>query len=425
MKSLSCRKIGNVVALIMFTFPGLFSEGTAYRPVCKVDSTIVQLTLDPDTNKYVVVNSGHSRRRTNELLEATPNLRGGLSLQEDILFGEVLKDSEWIPGYHVDGTSTRALTEEATNSSNSVFARYCSCESFGPVRYGDIPREPVYCPLVVDHCGAPRGQSMESDPLACIAISTNRDFAKTTLWIALTWLCFIVNWLIFSTPGRHLLHYALSFCIPGWNILVAKWLDHSDPNLVRHMIRRNIYHRRQLLLAGGLGQTMPSELMLEAQAVARLTQRQEETVEDDQGIQDDEKERKPTSLALKTRVYKSEPQKSSSTMSHMIIFDPSNNEEEDEETSCIICYQPLEDGQRVGDLVCSHIFHVNCLKTWCKRRNVCPLCQSSDIAKPRLEPVGDADKQRSTMRSDSHSGNQEQSEDPTEEQQPIDTHGST
>ncbi|KAG7369284.1 ring finger domain containing protein [Nitzschia inconspicua] len=45
-----------------------------------------------------------------------------------------------------------------------------------------------------------------------------------------------------------------------------------------------------------------------------------------------------------------------------------------DEHSCTICFAPLEEGDRIGDLRCKHEFHVDCLKTWVQRKNACPLC---------------------------------------------------
>lgn len=55
--------------------------------------------------------------------------------------------------------------------------------------------------------------------------------------------------------------------------------------------------------------------------------------------------------------------------------------DDDDEVTCSICMMEIEDGDRIGALECDHKFHVDCLKEWIKRRNVCPLCQSPDIAK--------------------------------------------
>lgn len=74
-----------------------------------------------------------------------------------------------------------------------------------------------------------------------------------------------------------------------------------------------------------------------------------------------------------------------------------NNEVEtctldDESFDCTICLAPVEDGEKVGILPCSHIFHAECLGHWIQRRNVCPLCQATEIASPRaIEEIEDND----------------------------------
>ena len=46
-------------------------------------------------------------------------------------------------------------------------------------------------------------------------------------------------------------------------------------------------------------------------------------------------------------------------------------------TECTICLGEFRAGDRVGDLSCGHVFHVDpCLKKWIVRRNHCPLCQA-------------------------------------------------
>jgi Ring finger domain len=56
-----------------------------------------------------------------------------------------------------------------------------------------------------------------------------------------------------------------------------------------------------------------------------------------------------------------------------------------EEPSCTICYLSIDDGDRVGALECDHVFHVDCLKTWLTRRNVCPLCLMENVATPQYD----------------------------------------
>lgn len=52
--------------------------------------------------------------------------------------------------------------------------------------------------------------------------------------------------------------------------------------------------------------------------------------------------------------------------------------------SFAICYVSIVQGDRVGvQPQCNHVFHVDCLKVWLSRRNVCPLCLSKDVATPQ------------------------------------------
>lgn len=82
-----------------------------------------------------------------------------------------------------------------------------------------------------------------------------------------------------------------------------------------------------------------------------------------------------------------------------------DDQEEDETFDCTICLTEVSDGDCVGVLKCSHIFHVDCLHQWIKRRNVCPLCQVVEIATPR--PVEVALQSLETESSAVASGNTE------------------
>ena len=77
----------------------------------------------------------------------------------------------------------------------------------------------------------------------------------------------------------------------------------------------------------------------------------------------------PNQLALKTKRY----------VAPRVV-------EDEDDVACTICFSPLEEGDRVGALPCSHTFHVDCLKEWLPRRNTCPLCQAPNVAAPQYQP---------------------------------------
>jgi len=68
-------------------------------------------------------------------------------------------------------------------------------------------------------------------------------------------------------------------------------------------------------------------------------------------------------------------------------LDFSDEEFDEDAVVCTICIMNIEDGDRIGALPCEHEFHVDCLKEWIKRKNVCPLCQCPDIAREKGSPL--------------------------------------
>ena len=43
--------------------------------------------------------------------------------------------------------------------------------------------------------------------------------------------------------------------------------------------------------------------------------------------------------------------------------------------NCIICIDKFEINNEIITLDCSHFYHENCIITWFKQKNVCPLCK--------------------------------------------------
>lgn len=126
---------------------------------------------------------------------------------------------------------------------------------------------------------------------------------------------------------------------------------------------------------------------------------------------------RPNQLALKTRIYEDvdekkglvsdddEPEQArlSSTWTTNLrnqfkmpttTADEEMKDEMHNGLRCAICLTLLKNGDRVGDLICQHVFHVNCLKMWLKRKNQCPLCNLKELAEPRFCPPVNEDTTR-------------------------------
>jgi hypothetical protein len=47
------------------------------------------------------------------------------------------------------------------------------------------------------------------------------------------------------------------------------------------------------------------------------------------------------------------------------------------EYDCVICQKGYELKDKYIKLPCKHIYHENCIKTWLKKKNVCPICKQN------------------------------------------------
>ena len=59
------------------------------------------------------------------------------------------------------------------------------------------------------------------------------------------------------------------------------------------------------------------------------------------------------------------------------------SESDDDGVMCAICCSNIDEGDRIGSIPCNHLFHVECLKEWLKKKNECPLCSARSIANPK------------------------------------------
>ena len=96
-------------------------------------------------------------------------------------------------------------------------------------------------------------------------------------------------------------------------------------------------------------------------------------------------------LVLKTRRFESLAFISSNTNLQSKSSDKSENKldanDNVDDPTCSICLCKVHHGDRIGALTCDHTFHVDCLKVWLKRKNVCPLCICPDAAETRIRYV--------------------------------------
>ena len=52
----------------------------------------------------------------------------------------------------------------------------------------------------------------------------------------------------------------------------------------------------------------------------------------------------------------------------------------EDKKKCCICLENFKINDETINLPCIHIFHSNCIKTWMKRQDICPICKNKIIA---------------------------------------------
>lgn len=53
--------------------------------------------------------------------------------------------------------------------------------------------------------------------------------------------------------------------------------------------------------------------------------------------------------------------------------------------TCTICYVAFEEQERIAILPCEHVFHIECIKEWLRRKPNCPLCKADSLSQLRPE----------------------------------------
>jgi len=65
--------------------------------------------------------------------------------------------------------------------------------------------------------------------------------------------------------------------------------------------------------------------------------------------------------------------------------------EPDQCPCCSICLVDYIEDDRIANLDCGHVFHVECVKSWIVRKNYCPLCKAVNVTRPQQKEEGSND----------------------------------
>lgn len=209
----------------------------------------------------------------------------------------------------------------------------------------------LYCPLQTNYCDFSTSPYNMEIKVVCTKYKGWEVLFVRSTWYYICWVVVLfVLLLSFSSAGHHAMRYPISRCFPMLNDWITEHLLQTEiqsRNLIRDEYDQAIRLRRRT--EGWIsGYSIKTKIFAKVYATATETD-----LENDTNAGTEETLGRPR--------------------------DHSENEGCD--SMCTICLLELEDGDRVADLSCGHLYHADCLSEWILKKNSCPLCQNSDIAK--------------------------------------------
>jgi len=244
--------------------------------------------------------------------------------------------------------TTSASDDENENETRTQF-RECNCPR-------PISHPHSVCPIDTSICGIPNDTK---EPILCFQDDTAVILVRN-VWplVCLWYMCFVI-FLCCSYKGRHAITYCVQRCFPNMNTYIVN----------------RILHQR----------------VLQEQRIWTFWADNRPTTNSS------ESDDTPTELVLKTKLFHAVAIESRSEgLPSLLSPMPTSNEGENDDDPafcCTICFAPLEEGDRIGDLPCDHGYHVECLKGWVQRKNTCPLC-AIPLATPRSKPSHEQQQER-------------------------------
>lgn len=268
-------------------------------------------------------------------------------------------------------SAVRAVKQDVNSTSSSMMqkfhARKCWCAN---VEKNIYPDQVYYCVEPYLFCAIPEWWAGGDITPGCVTRTRRERFVRGAWPVILVWAAAMLTCVCCTKAGHQVYDYVLGKMFTGWNEWVANRIIRRDPSRANRLIREH-YRTRRLWL-----ERRQFEVLLTGR-------RRGAPVGPDMDMNVVEEQDGSTSvheLVLKTRIFKSEEMSRPSPVDQGARDD---SEFGDDDNTCTICIGSIVDGHRIGELACEHVFHVECIKSWLRIRNICPLCQMPNAATPR------------------------------------------
>lgn len=220
-----------------------------------------------------------------------------------------------------------------------------------------------------------------------------RSFHEAVMPILFIWYGILFTFLFCTDYGRNIcffviqrLKYAVAYLIPDWFTRTKSFL--RTDNHLGHMTME------QVRVESRLRDEMRQHLFEQAVQSAAIGRHGMD--DGDISLSDIVSGNVQIRLMLKTRRFTKEIIEDISPHGESRIAEQSQQHVKSSDITkchgqvvpdrtCSICLTDIDEGETVSNLACYHVFHIECLKDWLKRKNSCPLCLHKDLAYPKTK----------------------------------------
>jgi len=269
-------------------------------------------------NNAIRIPRGYIERQTKE--DELDQLFGQLSNNNNTASVDELNNPFDNTTQHANNIITDDITE---SNNNTIQGRRCTCGYMLPTE------DEYYCPLPTDYCNIWSQPYRKGDKgafsVSCFVspLDWKVNFARQIWYYLCFALLLLLLYPIVSTAGNHAVRYLLSKCFPHMNIWITE-----------HLLQAEIEDNNRLIEA--------------YDADARRKRREEGWI---------------SGWKLKTKRYLRKDNNNVENEEEGQI----NHDDQDstcDDRMCTICLLDIEDGERISDLSCKHIYHAECLGEW-------------------------------------------------------------
>ena len=378
-----------------------------YLEFCELSEATVPVQWSSELERFVEVIVDESPTSTRTLERSSAFDENNFSLGQN----RYLRQSS-------SSSSVRNTTRTENANANTYLAKQCPCASTNAA----YAQTPYYCLDLNNEnvCRVPAGDGQYD--VQCYRHSPVSIFTRNALPVAVLWLAAMLLYMVFTEAGRSGLKYIFfrvlcRLCCVGsccWHRY------HGNSRLVEDIIRREAVTRRRFQAVVQHARMTESSRQSSSPTTYILKTREYKKSEDhptysyarspgektlpltpqstksyDSGSEDEDEGRGSSPMSPSSSGIDAHIDDGNVNDNYVDIdIDIDNDIDKDEtdnidgdydedKVTCTICIMDIEDGDRIGVLPCNHKFHVDCLKQWIKRKNVCPNCQIPNIAREK------------------------------------------